>query len=38
MDDTILTVKGLSKIFTLYMMGGAEFRGCSNINFSLKTG
>jgi alpha-D-ribose 1-methylphosphonate 5-triphosphate synthase subunit PhnL len=38
MDNTILTVDGLSKNFILHMLGGEVLYGCDNINFSLKAG
>jgi len=38
MDNTILTVDGLSKNFILHMLGGEMLYGCDNISFSLKAG
>ena len=38
MDDTILTVNGLSKNFILHMLGREVLYGCDNISFSLKGG
>lgn len=34
----VLTVRGLTKIFHLYTLGGAEIRGCEDVSFALPPG
>ena len=34
----VLKVRGLSKKFTLHILGGKTIEGCTDVNFSLKTG